>query len=265
MVKTVVVPLDGSDHAETALGTARWLAEAFDADLLLFTSTFALDPAEDEQYLHRVISARDLPRASVEVAAGRSAGPAVVNARRGSPDSIVCMATHGRTGLRAVVLGSVADEVVRDLGDPVVLIGPSFEPGGGSRELLVCWDGSDVSATIAPIAAAWAAALDLAPRVLAVRSESEPPILTEASGAPLPATEALVAILGAGDRPVQLTELVDSDPAGAIAEYAASFPVALVALATQGRSGIASSALGRVAAKIVNRSPRPLLVHHPRG
>ena len=63
----------------------------------------------------------------------------------------------------------------------------------------------------------------------------------------------------------ELTELVDADPAGAIAEYAASFPVALVALATQGRSGIASTALGRVAAKIVNRSPRPLLVRPPQG
>ena len=265
MVKTVVVPLDGSDLAETAIGTSRWLAETFHADLLLFTATFALDPSEDERYLHRVIQARDLPRASVEVGAGRSAGPAVVHARRGSPDSVVCMATHGRTGFRAAVLGSVADEVVRDMADPVVLVGPSFEPGGGAKELLVCWDGSDVSATIVPIAAAWAVALDLEPRLLAVRGDGEDPILTDAAGEPLPAVAAMIAVLGGGGRPVALTELVDADPAEAVAGYAAANPVALVAMATQGRSGLAASALGRVAAKIVNRCSRPMLVNHPRG
>lgn len=41
---------------------------------------------------------------------------------------LVAMATHGRTGLRRLVLGSVAEEVLRGAGVPVMLVRPFEEP-----------------------------------------------------------------------------------------------------------------------------------------
>ena len=121
-------------------------------------------------------------------------------------DSVVCMATHGRTGLRAVVLGSVADEVVRDLGDPVVLVGPSFSRAAGRASCSGAGTGPTCRQPSGRSRWRGRPRSTCAPRVLAVRKESEEPILTAASGALLPATEALVATLGAGGGAVELTE-----------------------------------------------------------
>lgn len=263
MARTIVVPLDGSAEAERALDAARWLADGFGAGMLLFTAGFALDTGEEEQYLHHLVGTHALPRAAVEVAVGRSAGPAIARAVRGADDGLLCMATHGRTGLRAMVLGSVADEAVRELNDPAVLVGPSYESGPQERELLVCWDGSDVSALIAPDAARWARDVDLSLRVVAVRTRSQEAVLVDAAGEPLEAATGLLAALAESGKPVEVEELVDHDPATAIARLAATRRVALVALCTRGRGGLASSSFGRVAANVVSRSPCPVMIRRP--
>lgn len=41
------------------------------------------------------------------------------------PDAILCMATHGRSGIGAAVLGSVANEVVRHAPCPVLITRPT--------------------------------------------------------------------------------------------------------------------------------------------
>lgn len=45
---------------------------------------------------------------------------------------LVAMATHGRTGVQRFVLGSVAENVLRHIAAPVLLIRPVAEAGGGS-------------------------------------------------------------------------------------------------------------------------------------
>ena len=55
-------------------------------------------------------------------------GPAIVELARAVGADVVVMATHGRSGLRRTVLGSVADHVVRHLeGIPVLLIHPESD------------------------------------------------------------------------------------------------------------------------------------------
>jgi nucleotide-binding universal stress UspA family protein len=41
---------------------------------------------------------------------------------RKTPDNFIAMCTHGRSGLRRWVLGSVTERVVRHSGDPVLII-----------------------------------------------------------------------------------------------------------------------------------------------
>jgi nucleotide-binding universal stress UspA family protein len=41
---------------------------------------------------------------------------------RETPDNFIAMCTHGRSGVRRWVLGSVTETVVRHSGDPVLVI-----------------------------------------------------------------------------------------------------------------------------------------------
>jgi nucleotide-binding universal stress UspA family protein len=64
---------------------------------------------------------------SVLIQSGDPARAIVDVAERQAVD-VVAMATHGRTGLRRLVLGSVAEKVLRGLAVPLVLVRP-FEAG----------------------------------------------------------------------------------------------------------------------------------------
>ena len=46
----------------------------------------------------------------------------IIDAASETPDRLVAMTTHGRSGIGRWVLGSVADRVVRNSGDPVLLV-----------------------------------------------------------------------------------------------------------------------------------------------
>ncbi|MFO7996058.1 MAG: universal stress protein [Dehalococcoidia bacterium] len=52
------------------------------------------------------------------------AGPAIVGYARDNAIDLICMATHGHSGVRRIVVGSVADHVLRESGLPVLLIKP---------------------------------------------------------------------------------------------------------------------------------------------
>lgn len=54
-------------------------------------------------------------------------GTALVDAAAEEHADVVVMATHGRSGLRRAVLGSVADHVVRHASCPVLLVRPPHE------------------------------------------------------------------------------------------------------------------------------------------
>lgn len=138
----VVVPLDGSAHAESALGPAAVLAQALQADLLVLKAAdppfgFAMTQHPErgpawlqaidraQQYLER--AARPL-RASghrvdlrVEIGSPSDAIAAVANELGAA---IVVMATHGRGALSRLVVESVASETLRKLDVPVCLIRP---------------------------------------------------------------------------------------------------------------------------------------------
>jgi nucleotide-binding universal stress UspA family protein len=139
--KTIVVPTDFSASADRALAFARELAlAAGPAHLILVHAYFV--PVEMEALavqLHEPIleqiserASADLERLLVELQdAGLSAEFYV---GRGSPErvireiaaekgaSLIVMGTHGRTGLRHVVLGSVAERVVRTAPCPVITV-----------------------------------------------------------------------------------------------------------------------------------------------
>jgi nucleotide-binding universal stress UspA family protein len=140
---TILVPLDGSALAEAALVSAIELARERGAKLLLLRAaeahTFPMaDPTESqvaavrdaEQYLASVRDATK--RASVaDVDVTVWYGPpaqAIVEAAQYRKADLIVMSSHGRSGLGRLVLGSVAETVLRSTAVPILLIRPGAAP-----------------------------------------------------------------------------------------------------------------------------------------
>ncbi len=142
-LKRILVPTDFSKSSENALTYALAFAEKFGAavdllhvvqDLALFIPEAVLvtpQPAPPvEQFvtaartaLERVIQALNRPDLAVrpEVAEGTTYEAIVSFARERGVDLII-MGTHGHTGLAHVLLGSVAERVVRRAPCPVLTV-----------------------------------------------------------------------------------------------------------------------------------------------
>ena len=144
-IKSILVPIDFSEGSRLALSYAAFLAKRFEAriDLLhvwappSFVGADALVQAQGQglsvgdyglqradRAMGEFLCSVDLP-SNVEswVKPGRAASVIVETAADAGHDLIV-MGTHGRTGLKHVVLGSVAAKVVRHAGCPVVTVPP---------------------------------------------------------------------------------------------------------------------------------------------
>ena len=140
----VVVPLDGSDFAEAALPHGQALAKALSARIVLMRSvrypvaySAAADPTvelaevvtveelekEARDYLAAVserVASNGLP-VETRVGTGHPRGQLVALAEE-LPESIVVMTTHGASGMKRWMLGSVADGVIRTAPVPALII-----------------------------------------------------------------------------------------------------------------------------------------------
>jgi universal stress protein A len=142
-IRTILAPTDFSKHAESAVRYACGLAERFGARLRLLHVLSDVVPTGPDPMLAPVLPPdyyRDAEAASrealgqvlrpewgrpgsVETAVGWGPPEAVIveDARTHGVDLLV-IATHGRTGLSHVLLGSVAERIVREAPCPVLTI-----------------------------------------------------------------------------------------------------------------------------------------------
>lgn len=134
-VKRIVCPVDFSDSSELALVNAIKIAEQTGADLQLISVVQPITPAmfsdgmlltqpdalpnQSEELAKKLLSqwrekfcAPVLERTSLYVAVGTPFAEIVRHARENEADLIV-MGSHGRTGIEHLMLGSVAEHVVR--------------------------------------------------------------------------------------------------------------------------------------------------------
>jgi len=145
-LKSVIVPLDGSEVAEQVLPAVAELAKELKLEVILFRaytiplSALAVDPegyyaATDEEliaamrdeavtYLEK--KAEEMKKLGVDkvshVAEYGLAADEIISFARKTPDNLIAMCTHGHTGVKRWVLGSVTETVVRHSGDPVLVI-----------------------------------------------------------------------------------------------------------------------------------------------
>jgi nucleotide-binding universal stress UspA family protein len=260
MPKTVLVPLDGSLDAERVLPIAEGLAERFDADIVLVAAQ--LDGQVPSDRIETAKASVHARRGRVEILHSVSVPDALRAVADDASDPILCMATHARAGLGRALFGSVAEDVVRGLEIPAVLVGPACSPRVRLEgPLLVCIDGSTESNVIVPIAREWALALET--RVVLVHVFH--PLDVETATGPEVVVAAAVEQLGT-DLEVETRAVRGYSPASTIRALIGDLEPALVALATHGRTGFARAAIGSVATAVVRHSACPsLLVRPPLG
>ena len=133
--KHLLVPTDFSEDADRAVDYAVGLAQELKASLTLMTATYIGDTPEVSQSYIEKIRAEAQQRieavrqrvedAGVAVKVVMVTGPPAQRitetAQKESADLIV-MGTHGHTGLRHMLIGSVAERVVRHSTCPVLVV-----------------------------------------------------------------------------------------------------------------------------------------------
>jgi nucleotide-binding universal stress UspA family protein len=263
MLSSIVVPLDGSDLARTAIPVGEQLARALGSTLTFLTSGWGSTVEELEAALAAEAAEVDVPTA-ISVVPDTFPATAISHAVEGTEDAVV-MATHGRSGIGKALLGSVAEDLLKVTERPVLLLGPAARPlpdiTGGV--LVVSTDGSPTSAAILPRAARWAKALDLSIRVVAVAKDDGTAVGSSDHDDLAGRMEASADFLRSEGLVVEIETLTGHDAARAIVERAVSLPAAMLAMSTHARRGWSRTALGSVAMKVVHDSPCPVLVQKP--
>lgn len=260
MYDRVIVPLDGSPMAERALAPAVEVAKRAGAELV---ATMVVDDTltEDHRaYVKHLVSPFDVASPPPYIIEADDAAECIANA--GEADrSLVVMTSHGSSGIRRAVLGSVAEGVVSALHKPVLLIGPQCEAGrsiAGGR-VLVPLDGSRRAEAILDAVAAWCDLMALqAWPVTAVDPVPAAPDVPD--DAYLRRVTRQLSDLGISS---SWDVLHQHDAAEALVTFALGLPASLVAMTTHGRTGLARVTLGSVATRVVHEVTSPVLLLRP--
>jgi nucleotide-binding universal stress UspA family protein len=294
-IKTILVPLDGSERSEQALQAATRLAQSCGAELLLlralaYHQMSVYDPlgyaiawpeevavrlqAEAEAYLqgHQQQLAAHAVAARTLVLTGDEAGMIVDTAAAEDVDLII-MAPHGRTGVGRWVFGSVTGRVLVEATCPVYVTRSSQ----AVAHVLITLDGSELAEVALAPGLALARCLGAGVTLLRVLSAG---LLDSTEAALLEAAE-----LGLGEHileneheraagylekiareqtdPPPQVALLTGSPAQTILDYVATEAVDLIVMATHGRTGLRRWLYGSVTEKVLHGCTCSMLIVRP--
>jgi len=295
MYTRILVPLDGSATAEAVLPYAEALAAGFKTsvelmsviDIGAMTTHLAADKV---RHLDTIIATEETHSATYleNVAKIFSRFPTECRIVRGHPaetilettskdrDTLIAMATHGRSGATRWLLGSVAEKVLRGTTNPLFLVRAAAAKASPHRiinSIVVPLDGSSLAERILPTVSNWAQALDV--EVTLIRAFEWPTSAYYGRDNYLPDDDELQEetrkeaadylkekadyLIGEGVRTVS-TLTIEGPAADEIISYAQTAPRAVIAMSTHGRSGVRRWILGSVTEKVVRHGDDPVLV-----
>jgi nucleotide-binding universal stress UspA family protein len=293
MYHGILVPLDGSPFGEHALPIALSIARRTGAQLHLAhvhtPPALEIDGTMDaslrageQAYLQGLVQRLQIgwPGPITSVLLDGPVAAVLHDHALATRTDLIVMTTHGRGALSRFWLGSVADKLVHQALMPVLLVRPQEQAPDLTQEprfrhILVPLDGSALAEHILPGALALGRLMQAEYTVL---QAVEPMYATY--GAELHAAglsdqmlkqlqtnaqdylDRIAASLRAEDVRVRTAVVVDA-PVGAILDYATAHAVDLIALATNGRGGVARWLVGGVADKVVRGASVPVLLHRP--
>jgi len=279
MFDTILVPTDGSECAQAAVGYAEDLATRYGATVhtLCVVDSRTLENAPQYEQVkegRRELAERTCNQlsesgVSVEQAVRTDVPHTAILGYADEHDiDLVVMGTHGRTGVERFVLGSVTEKVLR-LSDVPVLTVKARDCGDVTypyTDILVPTDGSPgAEAAVGP-------AVDIANRYDArihalsvidtmamgvdIRSHTVLEALEESARS---AVDAIEERATEGSVSTVETAIRHGSPYRGIRSYVEEHDVDLVVMGTHGRSGIERYLLGSVTEKTVRTSPVPVL------
>jgi nucleotide-binding universal stress UspA family protein len=293
MSKLIVVPLDGSAFAESALPAALSLAKRWSARIHLVTveevvapiPPVHLDAATTRwvgEYLADVRTRiHDEAGFEAEVSIGAGAvSPAIEEVVADLDADLVAMSTHGHGLMSRAWLGSVADELVRHCDVPILLVRPQTEEAPDLTaevplsRVMIPLDGSELAEgalqAATSIGRAWNARFTLVRLVRypqeaisaylpdSVRMAEE--IVREGTLAAEEYLSGVEARLLEDGLEVEHRVKVVNSVARGILKLAQEEETELVALASHGHGGLRRALLGSVADKVVRGAEQPVLV-----
>jgi nucleotide-binding universal stress UspA family protein len=300
MFKRILVPLDGSDLAASVLPLAKDVALRFQATLILFHvlekdvpetihgQRHLAHEKEACEYLGEL--ALELISAGIPVETEVHENPASDVARsirehaRELQADLVLLCAHGRGGLRDILIGPIAQQVIQQETIPVLFVRP--ETGAVSqraewKNILVPLDGNEVHEAVLPVAMQVATAFSARIRLLTVVPVAGTlPGKESAIGRILPGST-LMALDYAADEAKEYLERVTrqllqkgvptsgivlrGDPVNRIIETIENEKLDLVLVATYGHSNLDAFWEESVTPKVMGKSPVPVLfVRHAR-
>ena len=253
----IAVPLDLRGWADRALPVAQALAQRHRARL---DAVVVTDPGVDaragEGEVRRHARSVGCELDGVELRTDEDVADGIL-AVAGTPDTLLCMATHARSAAADLVIQSVSEQVLRRATQPVLAIGPrtAIDPPPGTDEI-VCCIGDDITLArrLLPAAADWALEHGRgAVLVQVVKPGTHLPLDWISRGE---LTQEL------SDRGVGATWQAehDADPATGILRFADTRDGPVVVMASHGRAGLRRLALGSVTLDVLRRSAYPVLV-----
>jgi nucleotide-binding universal stress UspA family protein len=308
MIRSVLVPLDGSTFGEHALPLALGVARRAGAVLHLVHVHQIIPPAtvggvaimdnlemtlkEEERAYLTGVAERLRKLAPIEVRIALLEGD-VVSALQARMQQVatdlVVMGTHGRGALGRFWLGSVTDELVRQVHVPLLLVRPRDEKPDLTAEplkhFLLPLDGTSVAEQILKPALELGALMGADYTLMqAIKPAVRPSYLPE--GSTLEGMthsvlekiehqqrhlnedanrylEGVAARVRKSGAVVKVRSIVEENPATAILREAQVEAADLIAVETHGRRGLSRWLLGGVADKVIRGATLPVLVHRP--
>ncbi len=282
----LLVPIDFSAHSDQALVYAIEVAKSFNAHLTLLHVQYPstgrnavgvinvnVEALADEAERGMQAALERVYRAGLKGERIMTTGVAVqtiVEVARDRHADLIVMGTHGRTGLTHILIGSIAEKVVRLAPCPVVVTRP--HDGAVTPTILVPLDFS------ADADYALEVAVELAQkrhaRLMLLHVIDKPPL----SPSEIPLTGSYnQEVLSAAEQHMSRTlthvqeaglkvnvAILHGDPLQNVLHFAHSKTIDLIVMGTHGRTGFKRVLLGSVAEKVVRLAPCPVMVAHRR-
>ena len=287
-IKNILFPTDLSECAERAFQHAAFLANWHDANLHVLNvvgrhmydyasmrENFPVSDAELADMLKTegdgqqgTMPAPDALKINQMQLERASASEAILQFVDEKDIDLVVMGTHGRRGANRLLIGSVAEEVVRSASCPVLTIraDEKVAPGEAVRRILVPVDFSDVSHRAIQhakeLAMTYGARLDL----LHVVEE----IALPAAYGMEPVNLVIPEVVENSERALAdmareeigyehiVVHALTGYAVSTILDFADENDIDLMVIATHGRTGIDRVLMGSVAEKVVRRAPCPV-------
>ncbi len=285
MFKRILVPLDGSDLSERVLPRAQQLAGSFGAVLeLVYIVPSPIDEIPEditsqaiqdgEKYLadttSNLLAKSGSSKVDQHVESGHPASLIIERAESQS-GTLILISSRAYSGLKKLLLGSVAGKVLQAANCPVLLVPADAKNPEGDlvefKRAIVPLDGSELAERVLPIAVSMCKTLDMELILLrsydpsfpgtSIRMHDVSQIVHDAAENYIKAKAEQLQQEGLSRVSYQVLRGV---PADQITDFAVETPNSLTAMCTHGHHGIGRWLLGSVTEAVIHCAEEPVLV-----